>query len=252
MNKLIGFTSALIASAAISHGAFLVSAWDFHSLEYTDGSISADLFDRNTDLDGPGMSSGTLYFNGQSGSTNLLDDAESFPGDITVPYANVNDNYSLTSYKDRQFTNLDSTPAQAIQLLTSADGSSIVFATSTTGYALGYTDYTLTYAANVLSGSTTITWEYSTNGSSWTVAGINEITALSGNNDADVNSVALGSGVVSDEIYFRATFSSMDSLLNIDNVVISANAAVPEPSTYAGIAGGLALAFVALRRRLRK
>ena len=81
---------------------------------------------------------------------------------------------------------------------------------------------------------------------------------------ADVNNSVLvtvtyttGASVGSDPIYLRwaqtATSSTPTSdFFGIDNVTLSRASAVPEPSTYAAIFGGVALAGVAIRRRWQK
>lgn len=99
-----------------------------------------------------------------------------------------------------------------------------------------------------------ISWEYSTDGSSFTDSGI---TSNIGGNEqlftVDLSNVEALDGV--SDVFLRGTAENFDGggdgftgSLGMDN--FSAEA-VPEPSTYAAIAGALALGAAVARRRIR-
>jgi hypothetical protein len=132
-----------------------------------------------------------------------------------------------------------------------SSGSTFQFSlTRNTGGASLY-DFVITYAATRgnIAGTTTSTWQYSLNGTTWSSTGVIQPATVPAGTTWNTYTVDF-TGVTSIEnvavgttIYFRDTIGSNNQ--SFDNIVISA---VPEPITYALAAFGLMFAGVGAGR----
>lgn len=254
LKKTIALSALAVASGVSAHAAVLVAGWDFGNFSYPANTVDSNWSDITGDANTSSPANGTLYMDGTNGSTAMVN--EFFGTALTTNFEDVNKNLSLSASDDRGPLASMNSNNTSVQLTSLANGSSIVFAVN--ALSSGAYDLTsLTYAASITNGGSVtavIGWEYTFNTSgSWIDLGSQQVTASQSAGGVaqslDLSSMANGNGPV----YIRATVSGLtaSTALNLDNVQIYGDV-VPEPSTYAGIAGGLALAFVALRRRLRK
>ncbi|QYY37380.1 PEP-CTERM sorting domain-containing protein [Ruficoccus sp. ZRK36] len=253
MKKFIVAAALLSVAASYSSAALLVGGWSFSDSLQTNSTFTSDVTD---------MTGATIYMDGTNGSDSFQQ-AEFPPGAQQIVGDNVAQNTDILSRPTvgDNYAQMSNSPAKSLLFVDNtyfgnerdANGLSFVIAADAlnTGY---YTDITLSYGAALLNsaGSTTITWEISytgaTSGFEQTVA-LTTTTALSSGGELESTSFT-GSGT---QFWIKGTLSDVTegNAFLVDNLQVYGNA-VPEPSTYAAIAGGLALAFVALRRRLRK
>ncbi|MGB0259461.1 MAG: PEP-CTERM sorting domain-containing protein, partial [Coraliomargarita sp.] len=131
---------------------------------------------------------------------------------------------------------------------TGAEGEEFVFALDTTTFG----DISLTFDAQTNNGSSDLQFAYSANGgASYTNFGsavtVGSSSALQ---TVDMSAADAIEGISQALIKVSISGLSGAETLSLDNVqVLSAGSAVPEPSSFAAIFGGLALAFAAARRR---
>lgn len=256
MKKVI--TLALATSAIAITGASaqtsLVAGWDF-SQYAGDGlsSVTNDFTPVNTlsanysSFDptfGAGAESanfGMLYYDGSFGSNTQNTD---FITDTIVPTSGnlTTNNPTFNGIFFNQNTVQTAEGADFANLLSlslggangSAAGFNVVFGAFGAG---AQTDWVFTFAGVDTQGAT-LSVEFSTDGVSYGAAETFSLTSV------DSAFTTTAQSVLSDTAYFRV--SSNDTFTTIDNVGIGA---VPEPSSFAALAGALALGFVALRRR---
>lgn len=137
-------------------------------------------------------------------------------------------------------TNSGQLSANDYTLAATADNSLTIFADA----GAASNDWFLRYAAQDSNGAS-VSYSYSTDGSNFTSFGGDTITTGDNGYELDLAGVLDGASAV----YIQLSFSDVaGGTLNLDNVGLTASV-VPEPSTYAAIAGALALGFVAYRRR---
>ncbi len=254
LKKTIALSVLAVASGISAHASILVAGWDFGNFTYTDLTVESNWSDVTGDANMGGSANATLHMDGQYGSSELQNGF--IDNSVGVKFSDVDKNRSLSSSDDRG--PLDELPLNntAMQLMPLANGSSITFAVNALSGGDIYDPEALTYGVSITNGggiTVSILWEISFNTEGgWLSLGSQDITASesSGGIAESVDLTAAGAG---SEFFIRGTVSGLgaSNTLNIDNVQILGNV-VPEPSTYAAIAGGLALAFVALRRRFRK
>jgi len=254
-------------AAVASANATLVAGWDF-SQYFSSGFNSVTGGDfvgegnaqaNYSDLLSPSPSAaagvyGSIYFDGTNGS---FDGANGFTSTISPFSGNLasgsiqtadlnpfNDagSYALLGASGQTYTN-------DLSLQTTVDGA-IVFSADVSSLGQVGSGWQLNFAG-LDAGGASITWEVSTDGSSYTSLGAGADVTLSGVDTLyTVNAGAAYDN--EDTVFFRGTFSGVTSQALIDNVGISATggvSVVPEPSTYAAIFGAIALAFAAARRR---
>ncbi len=245
----------MISAAALS-AQDMVAGWDFSQyagsgIGSTDGATFTETLSANySDFDptfGAGAESaafGTLYYDGSFGSTNVNPNGST---DAIWPSSG-----NLSSNQTRpagvQFgantVQIDegATFAGDYSLTNQADVS-LVFTADLTSTSQFGQDWVFTFAGSHQDSTGTATVEFSTDGVSYsTIDTFNLTTAdslFTSNLGSDLTDVA----------YVRLSLSGNAASL-IDNVAISGTV-VPEPSTYAAIAGVLALGFAAYRRRRR-
>lgn len=136
------------------------------------------------------------------------------------------------------------------------DGKSFVLAIDLTGPNAAFgsgSAWQVDFAAKTetgFDGNASIDWAYSTDGSNYVSFDTTDIQDSEAGYTLDFS----GENGLDDvsEAFFRGTIQGVDGEtggIAMDNVSVSA---VPEPSTFAGIAGLLALAFAGARRRVRR
>lgn len=254
MNTKSYFTSALALTAlvATSSASSLIAGWDF-----TNGSGTSVAATHSYKGDGATASTvGTFYLDGTNGSSSFTTNGAL--GDFQYTSGGNLGNQTI-DFLDGRFVGINSqlgtTPVRSLQfqdgvLSGAPNGKSVVFGVQ--GGADVFQDIQFSYASSVTNNgqSGDINWSYSTGGGFTSIAGTDSpsVTLASGGTE-QLYSIA---GVSSSTLFIRATFSNIaddGSSLQIDNFQIGGTV-VPEPSTYAALAGVMALMFVALRRRV--
>jgi hypothetical protein len=248
--------SALVAGPA---QALMVAGWDF-SQWFGPGALSVDgtgpantlganysNLDPTNNAGAESAAFGTLYINGQFGSTNVVPDfsgnegfvpsVDSLGSNLTAPVdgggLNPFDSHQILQAEGQQFVSALSMTAQDIV--------QVVFAAAS---VLPGFDWSVSFGGRTLSGNGTVGIEFSTDGASYIPAG----------------SVSLGSADTpfsvplpapqTDSLFVRFDFSNAgtENLPAIDNVAIHATL-VPEPGTALLLSSGLAGLVSAGRRR---
>lgn len=260
LTSLVALSAGLLVSA---QAQVMVAGWDFsgyaiESAGYSSidnisltGQMDAN-FSQNLPQFVNAAPFGTVFYDGSFGST-------AFELSTGSPDLVVNNNLGTlggtggigasgninTLFAQGQPNN----NAQAIGLTTNG---AITFAINMTTFGLGSAGeaWSLAFATQNIgdsNNSSSIAWDYSLNGSDFTSTGFS--TAIT--NNATAGSVDLSSINALDGqsvVYFRGTFSDVTGASYIDNFQVFATA-VPEPSSFAALAGVLALGFAAVRRR---
>lgn len=239
LTGLASFTLAMLPAS----GQSLLAGWDFGNASSGDTSVDANFTDLGAG-DGPGAS----VF-GALDLTNLVDDSN-FETWGDVDSANSLSANRAIDFADNRTVGVNDTfgTANSLRVSDHADGEFFQF-----DLTLGssYTDFEFSYAAAVFnSGNTgTVQWSYSADGSGFTnVGAADTVTGLFGSSEEE-NQISLGA-VSATNLSIRGTLSSFgtgDEML-VDNFQVGGNA-VPEPSSFALIAGVLSIAFVGARRR---
>jgi hypothetical protein len=258
----LGVLAPLSAQTAVSRSEgslSLIAGWDFNNGQATASSVNA----RYSDLYSPAQFTGTVASPGSAayGTLHFTTNGGTFS---TAQFRN-----DATGFFDidRQIASRSS-GTQFLGQQSGADGSitaettfgnplDFVFAVSSATAFNNFENLSLSYyAANFGgAGSITVDWFYSTsNGGEKIATGLsNVITGSSFTNfTADFSGIDAMEGL--DELYIvgRITESTSAASLAIDNVAIYGTAAaIPEPSSFAALAGAACLGLAASRRRRR-
>lgn len=254
-----GFVS-LTAQAAFERE--LIAGWDFSPA--SDINSETDLIDWEMqkvvsgstisidEFTHPDITNGTIYWNGQFGSS----------GSMT--YGNVDDNVGGTQGTTSvnrlivnrpigtQFSDLDGggVAPEALGFF-DTDGAFTIHIP-----AMGlWEDFQVTYAGkSQASSANSVAWSYSTDGVNFTSVGGGPDSLSTSYTLKTVNLTGITALAFADNVYLRASFSGVNNAGSIfektvafDNIQVSG--IIPEPSTYAILAGVAALGLVALRRR---
>lgn len=250
MKKLLVVSSLVAASATASYAQELIAGFDFSNIEPSFTSASANYSDLAAD--GPASNPfGT--FTVVDGNGGFADDIDFDNTSLTV--GTTLDSASRVSGVNDTFTGVSGSVF--------SQNTPFVADATTGGFELtvnpgtNFTDFNLSFAAGVATtGDATLTLTYSVNGGSTFnalgVASIDDATAslLAGN--GDTFSFNGASAEVASSIIFKGEWTSIDASTGVflDNVQVSGTV-VPEPSSFAAIAGALVLGFVATRRRVK-
>ena len=260
--KKILLTTALLGAASLANAA-IFAGFSFNGVTATNSPdwAASDFSDLTGDLSPDtggyiGTSNATLYYDGSNGSYDFGVTGGFPPGAAFYSASSIASNNILSSRQGSP--NLyTGTVGSSIGFYSAAVGNSFVIALDALTGGDAYSDIVLSYAAANQSGvgSAFISWEVSFTDA---LTGYSDIatdnvtaTVAGGNSGESFTHSVTGT---SSTVWIRGTIDSIAATNNpllLDNIILSGNV-VPEPSTYAAIAGGLALAFVALRRRLRK
>lgn len=261
MKKIL--TLALVGSAFAFTGASaqqsLVAGWDFNNyvgdgFGLIDGTTFAPVntLDANYSSYDPTFGAGqeanafgTLYYDGQFGS-DTQNTALSAADAIRPTTGNLNSGLFLGQLYGQDYNlntvmtaeGYDFAGSLSLQMgnPTAGFGFKVVFAANA---PTAMTDWEMSFAGirGLVANPEAITVEFSTDGSTWGAAETFNLGASEAPFTTTVKSV------LSQNAYFRVSGNAQSA---IDNVGI---AAVPEPSSFAALAGLLALGFTALRRR---
>jgi len=250
--------TALALSFASAQAQEMVAGWDFSQYAGTtvnsvDGATFTETLNANysdRDPNGVGLESaafGTLHYDGSFGSTNVNPDGTS--DEIWPQTGNLSSN---TNVGTKLFDPANSGVSQgegaqqfnnSLKLL-STDALSIVFTADTTSIATSFTDWSISFAGLDLTAGdaspANIDVSFSTDGVNYGAATTFNLTGVDS---------AFSTGTFADATqtaFFKFDFGGTD--LGIDNVGITGTV-VPEPSSFAALAGALALGFAAVRRR---
>ena len=244
MTLLAAGTCAMIAAGAAN--AAMVAQWDFQTTTNGGTSVAAQdaaqpkKFTAN-------FGAGVLYADGTNASSNWVSSASSTRelNAFTGSAVNATGSMSTTT----------TSPAALAVLNSSANGKSLVFVFDLTGLQDLTASFSSQYSSTAAFNS--ITWETSTNGSTWSSWGsfVTSSTAVSGTirsayGTTGVLSLAATANVNnSSTAYVRLTFAgatNTTSNLRLDNFQFNADTLVPAPGALAllGVAG-----LVGSRRR---
>ncbi|MDX2109009.1 MAG: hypothetical protein SFY80_02085 [Verrucomicrobiota bacterium] len=255
MNKLIKqialpVAALLIGQASLS-AALVLAAWDFNTTD--NPNWSPQINDNDGDGFGDGTNStsfsaigrtSTIFWNGANGSSAGLD----FNLGTQVTNTFGTDSVNRVTNSVPPVPDLDDLVSDTTALAFNGINASFVIGLNTTGLQ----DIVMTYAGmRGPNAATSISWEYSINGTSFTALGDTDTIGTSyGVQTVDlgiVDSIENQPNVFLRGTMAGATVTQFDSLLAIDNIQVSA---VPEPAFYASLAGLLTIALtIYLRRR---
>ncbi|WP_269540415.1 PEP-CTERM sorting domain-containing protein [Cerasicoccus fimbriatus] len=248
MKKVILIASVVAATAGSAQAAQLIAGWDLSNLTApTNGSVAANWSDLSGD--GTNNSNGAIYWNGSNGSTNIIDGVV---GGAAFNGTNVNKNTTIASRTiDNQ---MSLTPAASVGFANgfsfNASNSSFVLVA---GEGTQFNNVVLSFAAGLTNAGNgiSITWEYDS-GAGFQSTGVTTTTSSTVASGGELETVTLDSGIVfGDGVVLRGTFGTIDNFgsLQLDNFQVTGDIVVPEPSTYAMIAGVAVLGLAAMRRR---
>lgn len=252
---IIAIATSAAAISGVSAQTHLVAGWDFSQyLGDSFSTVTADATPVNTlsanysSFDptfGAGAESaafGTLYYNGQFGS-DLQNTSFSANDAIRPTSLNLIPNnpafgqdFNLNTVQTAEGADFAQPYSLQLGNSTAGTGFNIVFEATA---ASVQTDWVFTFAGLRGIGTDIVSVEFSTDATTWGTAETYTLT------DVEAAFSTTVKDVISDTAYFRV---SSDGYSAIDNVAIGA---VPEPSTFAALAGVVVLGFAAARRRRR-
>jgi hypothetical protein len=239
----------------------MIAGWDF-SQYFGSGELSIDGASYSDTLDanysnlllapgaGPTAASfGTLFFNGEYGSTDVAEDSAS--AQVTPASGSLNSNLTAPQTAAgyvpfNSFTTLDAAGQEFEENLSFQiqNTVSFVFAAYLDSIPGLVGDWSLSFGGQTLTGSSIVDIAFSTNGTSFTSAGQRTLNTLD-----TLFTVSLA-GLPSDTAFVRMSVNTVGSQgSRIDNVAINGTVVVPEPATVVLL--GAALAAVALIGRSR-
>jgi hypothetical protein len=264
--KTRSFLSALAALATTfavsgSAHAVMIAGWDF-SQYFTSGELSIDAATYTDTLDanysnllgapgaGPAASSyGTFFYNGEYGSTDVVEDSPtalitpasgSLNSNITAPQTGV----GFVPFNS--FTTLDAAGQEFEENLSLQiqNNVSFVFAAYLDTIPGLVSDWSLSFGGQTLSGTSIVDIAFSTNGTTFTSAGSRTLNTL------DTLYTITLAGLPSDTAFVRLSVNTAGGVgSRIDNVSINGTV-VPVPLPSVAILLGTALAaFATVGRR---
>lgn len=255
--KKILLTTALIGLSTYASAAVLISGWSFTGATNANTTFLSDFSDVTGD--GTGNANGTIYMDGTNGSDSFSQNA-TFGGAeaITTPGTQLPNSDLTTRFGTPSMTTSTNEMVQFVNGNTfagpvNANGLSFVIAVDATAGL--YENIVLSYGAGLQNsaGNTDISWSISYTSAE---AGFGELVT-----DTISSSLASGGSALShsfagsaSQFWIKGTIGGTNPLADgnpfvMDNIQITGDVLVPEPSTYAALGGILALCFVALRRR---
>lgn len=247
----------------------LVSGWDFSQAlsggtsagegAFTPGSFKSNYtYGGSPTADSANWAAasvkGAVYWDGSFGSDTLVDNGDG-SSDLQMTLGSNLNSFSAPSFdqfnQGPSYTKLvnsgqnSSVGGSALDALMNINGDFTIVVESLAGASQN--DWTFTYAAQDLDNGATVNYAYSTDGSSYTAFGSDDLGTADTGYTVDLSGVLDGASSVFLQMAFTGVSAAPANGLQLDNFGFSA--AVPEPSSFAAIAGVIALAFVASRRR---
>jgi hypothetical protein len=243
--------TALAAGTATAEST--VAGWDF-SQYLSDGQLSVDGSTTTTTLDanysdedptkGAGAESaayGTLYMNGANGSSSVTPGStqavEPTAGSLSLNLDGPAQAAGELSFDAHQTLQAEGQKYAELLSLTASSASSLVFEADLTPSATTGSNWALTFGGRTFSGTSTVTVDFSTDGSSYSNVGSVDLDT-----DGTVGDVFLSSSTLS-KVFVRLNLDPSSGQPIIDNVAI----AVPEPVWGAQLLAGM-VGLLALRR----
>ncbi|KAF0094810.1 MAG: hypothetical protein E1N59_1545 [Puniceicoccaceae bacterium 5H] len=268
--QFFGALAALVSISAALHAQDnLIAGWDFSPYRAGYSAVGNDytgvdtLWANFSGIDTLGTTNGfcgpndyhfgTFYYNGQYGSSQMIDTASPFAvfwaatGDLTSnDEAAANPYYEGGTFNSTAKRSLLTSEGQAtvnaysVQFVAELSGQSFVFAANLGEDAAEIGNgWTFSYAGKMLAGgSTTISWSYSTDGSSYTDMGITH-TLTTVDTRYELTADDLGELDGASEVYIRGTLGTISTQLGyiplLDNVAIRATVeAAPTGDLFGG------------------
>lgn len=236
--------AALVMSGAtLSHGQSLIAGWDFtNGHDNTVNPVPATFSDYGT--------SDTQAGSSGNGSMTMA---------LSPPQYDVNVSKNLSAnnaidYDDNRnaINNTFGTGASMLFQTFGSSANGLAFtAMATSNDGTLFNDFFVSLGAGLQNDtSASLTLEYSFDDSSYFALGGSSNVTASIASGGESFAFTTGSVAASDTIYVRGTLAGLDTNghgMSIDNVQIGG--VVPEPSSFALIAGVFAVGFAALRRR---
>lgn len=262
MNTKKIILSALAATSALSANAVMIAGWDFSQFQtsgvnFIGGSVLVGSANANySDFSSPAPDFansvfGSIYYDGTNGSSDATNGLDLNPAnDTVVPVSGAvtangsvaGDGSVFGSSGSFLLLDVSGQPFREDLSLRADAGSALVFSADLSSTSFFGNDWEISFGAEAASAST-ISWEFSTDGSSFFSAGVTSNIGAEAAETVDFGTSLDGAT----QVFLRGTFAG--DAITLDNVAISATTAVPEPSTYAMIMAGIAGVVVYFRRR---
>ncbi len=256
-----------LSSLSSVNAQTLIAGWDFSEQEVQDavyvggvpvGTIGANFTD--TTPNGTGAAArGMLYFDGTQGSS--LWDGEISSGQVAAFVGTASINTTINTTRRTTLApanapvfgvNFDSNLGGLALGFNPVVGSrdTLVIGLNTTGYET----VIMSFAQAIDSGtSATISWSYKIGaGGSLVSTGVSTTFNSTTFSTSTVNLSAITAVNNVNNLFLVGTFTADTlgaGLAGFDNIQVTGVAAIPEPSSYAALAGVAALGLVAARRR---
>lgn len=270
MKKTLIIATAALSSFAAANAQDLIAGWDLNNFAAANslrlsgnpftGFVTTNTLDANYSAFDPtnggvgieAAAFGTAYFNGTNGSG--FADPNATPGVVSAQVGDLTGNQPLAGVafgggnnNTSNFEGVAGTWTNSENLQVSNNFQGLVFsATPGPGGAGAFTDWSISFAGLTGTGSDyDVDVEYSLDGVNYQLV---DTFTLTGNDTGFQSTVV---AVAANEMFFRLNTSDAGNALpRFDNIgIIGTATVIPEPGTYATIAGVLALGFVAYRRR---
>lgn len=230
---IIALGGAMVCSSSAQN---LVAGWDFDNItSLTDATIDSNYSDLGDISDGVAANQyGTLDFTSlNSGGFSPDYSTQTGPSDL----GNTNAGIDFTDARTGSFN-----PEGFIVLNGESAGKSFDFDLS---LGTAYQDFQLTYAAGLFNPGDTasIQWSYSTGGGFTNWDSAQTVTNDGAGSEFSLSTLSISAS----DLTVRATLGAGIDGFQMDNVQFGG--VVPEPSSFALIAGVLSIAFVGARRR---